>query len=101
MDLAVPVDYWVKLKESEKRDKYVELAWEQKTTLRKCDCDSNFHWYTRNHHQKVGKGTGRFENKKTSEDYPNYNIFNISQNTEKSPGDLRGFTVIQTPVRDH
>ena len=30
MDFAVPADYWVKLKESEKKDKYLDLARELK-----------------------------------------------------------------------
>ena len=33
MDFAVPVDHWVKLKQSENRDKYLDLAREQKKTL--------------------------------------------------------------------
>ena len=32
----------------------------------------------------------------TSEDQPGNSIINIGQNTEKSPGDLRRLTVIQT-----
>ena len=40
-------------------------------------------------------------NKRTSGDHPNYNIINISQNTEKSPGDLKRLAVTQTPVRNH
>ena len=36
-----------------------------------------------------------------SGDYPNYCIIEIGQNTEKNPGDLRRFTVTQTPVRNH
>ena len=30
MDFAVPVDHRVKLRESEKKDKYLDLAWELK-----------------------------------------------------------------------
>ena len=30
MDFAVPADHWIKLKESEKKDKYLDLAWELK-----------------------------------------------------------------------
>ena len=37
----------------------------------------------------------------TGGDYPNYNIIEINQNTEKSPGDLRGLAITQTPVKDH
>ena len=41
----------------------------------------------------LGKGAGRVENQRT-------NIVKISQNTEKSPGDLRRLVVIQTLVKD-
>ena len=54
------------------------------------DCDTNC----------IGKGTGRIENKTTSENHPNYSIIKISQNTEKSTGDLRILSVTQTPVRN-
>ena len=33
LDFAIPVDYWVKLKESEKRDKYQDFAKELKKTM--------------------------------------------------------------------
>ena len=32
---------------------------------------------------------------------PNSSIVEISQNTEKSPGDVRRLAVTQTPVKDH
>ena len=37
-------------------------------------------------HQRTGKGTG---SKRMSGDRRDYNIINIDENTEKSPGDLR------------
>ena len=30
MDFAIPPDYWVKIKENEKINKYSDLAWEMK-----------------------------------------------------------------------
>ena len=36
-----------------------------------------------------------------SGDHPNYRIIGNSQNTEKSPGDLRRLAVTQTPVKNH
>ena len=36
-----------------------------------------------------GTGTGGLGNSGTNGDHPNYYIFEIDQNTEKSPGDLR------------
>ena len=38
---------------------------------------------------------------KTKRGYPNYSIVDISQNTEKSPGDLRRHAVTQTSVKDY
>ena len=52
-------------------------------------------WYS---HQRIIKRTGGHD--RTSEDYPNYSIVKIGQNTEKSPGDLRRLAVSQTPVKD-
>ena len=47
------------------------------------------------------KGTGGFGGWRLSGDHPNYNIIENSQNTEKSPGDLRRFAVTQTPMKNH
>ena len=45
-------------------------------------------WYN---YQRIGNGTGRLGNKKKSGDHQNYCI--ISQNTEKSPGNMRRLAV--------
>ena len=42
--------------------------------------------------------TGGLRNKRISGDHPNNSIVEISQNTEKSPGDLRKLVVTQTRV---
>ena len=47
------------------------------------------------------KGTGRLGGWKVSGDHPNDSIIGNSQNTERSPGNLRKLTVTQTPVKDH
>ena len=52
-------------------------------------------------HQRITKGTGGLEGRRTSGDHPNYNIIENSQNTEKSPGDLRRLAITQTPVKYH
>ena len=49
--------------------------------------------------ERLGKGTGKVENRRTNRDHPNHSITKIGQNTEKSPGDLRGL-ITQTPVVD-
>ena len=98
MDFAVPADHRVKLKENEKRDKYLDLARELKKTMEyESDGDANCKWCARYCHQRIYTGTGERKNKRTSGDYPNYSIIKIVQNTEKSPGDLRRFAVTQDP----
>ena len=61
------------------------------------NCDRYF-WYS---NYRITKGTGGLGSWRTSGDHPNYTIIENSQNTEKSPGDLRRLAVTQTPVKDH
>ena len=74
MDFAVPADHRIKLKESEKKDKYLDL---------------------------FIKGTGGLGKKRTGGDHSNYNIFENGPNTEKCPGDIRKIAVTQIPEKDH
>ena len=67
----------------------------------KSDGDTSCNWYTRYSHQRIGTETKRFENKRTSGDHLNNSIVQISQNTKKSPRDLRRLIVTQTPVENH
>ena len=67
MDVAVPTHNRVKLKESEKRDKYLDLAREIKKTMK----------------------------------HKSYGDTNCNLRAKYSPGDLRGLSVSQTPVRIH
>ena len=53
------------------------------------DGDTICNWRTQYSHQRIGKGTGRLGNKRTSRDHPDNSIVKIRQDTEKSPGDLR------------
>ena len=92
MDFAVPADHWVKLKESEKKDKFLDLArelkkpWNMKVTCIPIIIDSL---------GTVTKGLiqGLKDLEITSGDNPNYCIAEIGQNTEKSIGDLRSLAV--------
>ena len=87
-------DYSVKLKESEKRDKYKDLARELKKTLEhENDGNSNCNWNTKHGHQRIGTGTGGLGNRSTSRDLPGFSIVKIGENTKKSPGDLRRHAV--------
>ena len=49
----------------------------------------------------INKGTGGHGSWNTSGDHPNYRIIENSQNTERSPGDLRRLAATQTRVKDH
>ena len=102
MDFAVLDDHRVKLKESEKKDKYLDLTRERKKTVEhESDVYTNCIWCSWYSHQRIYKGTGGLGNKRMSGDHPNYCIIEIGQNSKKSPGDLRRFVVTQTPVKDH
>ena len=92
----------VKLKDSEKNDKFQELAIELKKTVEhERDGYTNCRWCSWYSHQRIGKMTRGLGNKRKSGDNPNYSIVEIGQTTEESPGDLRRLVVTQTPVKDH
>ena len=96
---AVLVDHRIKLKEYEKRDKYLNFARELKKAVEyESDDYTNCNWWSWYTHQRIGIRTGWLGNNGTDGDCPNYGMVEIGQNTEKSPGDLRRLAVTQTPV---
>ena len=100
MHFAVPTNQRVILKESEKRDKYLDLARElkkknKKTMEHEGDGDTNCNWCTWNNPQKIGKGTRRLRSQRRRRDHPDYSII---KNTEKCPWRLE---VTQTPIKNH
>ena len=98
VDFAVPAVHWVKLKESEKKDKYLDLArefkklWNMKVTVILTVIGA-----LGTVSKRLVNGLAQLEIR----DHPNYCSVEVGQNTEKSPGDLRRYAVIQTPVRNH
>ena len=96
VDFTVPADRRVKFKECEKRDKYLDLArklkkpWNMKVTNIQIIIGA-FGTVTK----RTGKRTGGLGNNGTSGDCSMYNIVEIGQNTEKSPGDLRRFLLLK------
>ena len=102
MDFAVPADHRIKLKECEKKDKYLDFArelkklWNMQVTIIRIVIGA-FGTVTK----RIIKGTGGIEGWGMSGNHPNDSIIENGQNTEKSPGDLRRFAVTQTPVKDH
>ena len=101
MDFVFLADDREKLKERENRDKFLDLARELKRTMEhEGDGNTSGNWGALNNPKRIGRGTGRLGNKRTSGNHPDYRIIDIGQNTEKSPSDLRRL-VTQTPVKDH
>ena len=101
MKFAVPADHRVKLKKSEKKDMYLDLARELKKIVEhESDVHTNCNWCSWYSHQRFNKGTGGLGNEWTSGYHPNYCNIGMGQNTEKSLGNLREIAVTQTPVKD-
>ena len=105
VNFCVPADYGIRFKESEKKDKYLDLAkklkknqklWNMKVTRIPIEIGA-FGTVTK----ILVPRTGGFGNKRTNGDHPNNSIIEIGQNTEKSPGDLKRLVVTQTSVRNH
>ena len=78
VDLAVLADQREKLKESENKDEYLNLARELKETMEhESDSDINFNWCTWNNPQRIDKGSEILGNKRTSKNYLNYRLIKI------------------------
>ena len=90
------------MKESEKKDKYLDLArelkklWNMKVTIVPIVIGA-LGTITKGFIKRPG-GLGSWQ---TGRDYPNDSIAKNGQNTETSPGDLRRLAVTQTPVKNH
>ena len=101
VNFAVPADNRIKLKECEKKDKYLDLArelkklWNMPVTIIPIVIGA-FGTVTKRLLKTRGLGGWR-----TSGDHPNDSIVENCQNTKKSPGDLRRFAVTQTSVKNH
>ena len=98
VNFAVPVDSRIKLKECEKKDKYLDLArelkklWNMKVTIIPIMIGA---------FGTVPKGLLKGLEDLKDGDHRNYSIVENGQNTENSPGDLRRLAVTQTPVKYH
>ena len=102
MDLAVPADYRVKIKESEKIDKYLDLSrelrkqWKLRVTLIPIVIGGR--WTVS---KSFERGLAELKIRGRIGDNPNYCIVSVSQNTEKSPGDQKRLAITQDPVKYH
>ena len=99
VDFIVQADEKIRLKESKKRNKYIDLVkkpkklWGMKVSMISVVIRAF------SSHQRIDTGTWGLGNKRTSGYYPNYHIIKIGQNNENIPGDLRRHFVAQTPVK--
>ena len=74
-------------------DKYLDLARELKKTMEyESDNYTYCNWCSWYSHQRIGTRTGGLGNSRISGDHSNYCIIEISQNTEKSPGETWGLS---------
>ena len=72
MDFAVPANHRIKLKKSEKRDEYLDLARELKKTIEhEGDNYTNRDWCFWSSFQRIIKGAGGLGGRRTSGDHPN------------------------------
>ena len=75
VDFAVPTDHRIKLKEWEKRDKYLDLARELKKTMEQDgDNYTNCDWCFWHGNKRIIKGPERFGSWRPSGDHPNNSI---------------------------
>ena len=95
VDFAVTADHRIKLKECEKKNKYLDLArklkklWNMQGTIIPIVISA------------FGTVTGGLGSWRTSGDHSNFCIIENGHNTGKSHGDLRRLAVTQTPVENH
>ena len=74
VNFAALADHWVKTKENEKRDKYLDLTRElkKKAIEHKGDCYTNCNLCAYNDPWRFDKRAGRVGNRKMSREHPNY-----------------------------
>ena len=91
MDFALPVDYRMKIKETEKIIKcFKSCKRADKAVKYKDDDDTNDRWRIRNNPKGLGKLNGGTGNPIQNRDDSN-NFFKIGQNTQKTWGELLPF----------
>ena len=99
---AVAADHRIKLKESKKRDKYLDLARELKKRWNiKMKVIPMVICRLGTVRKGIDTGTGRLGYKRTNGDYLNLSIVEIGQKAKRSPGDLKWLAVTRTPEENH
>ena len=85
-----------------RKERQVFGPWQrtEKTAEHEDNGDTNCNWCTRNGSKRLVRKTGGIRHQRKIRNHPDYCIIEISQNTAKSPRDLRKLTVTQTPAKD-
>ena len=99
--MTVAADCRVKIKESEKINKYLDLAREFFFLMEyEGDSDTNCGWCTWNSPLWLGKNIVITGNQRNNQENPDHSIIKIDLNTQKNPGDLRRLAGTRTPVKN-
>ena len=101
MEIGIPADKRIKIKEREKIGKYLDLTRELKKTWNFGVIVIPIIVGVLETVSKGSKKTGGTINQSKNRDHFKYSIVKISLNTEKCPGDLEGLAVTQIHVKDH
>ena len=96
--IIIPADHRKKLKECEKKDKYLDLARELKKLW---NLQVTIISIVIGVFGRITKGTEGLGSWQPSGDHPNNSIIENGQNTKKSSGYLRRFAVTPTPVKNN
>ena len=90
-----------KIKENEKRDKYLDPARELNNAMEhEGDGGTNCNWCAWNDLQKLSKSDEIIGNRRTSQDHPNYSFAKIDQNTVlMNLGDLLSLGLPRTTIK--
>ncbi len=102
MDFAVPADHRIKLKECEKKNKYLDLA--RELTKKKWNVHVTIMPIVIGVFETVTKGLVKgLENLEVSGRVETFHTTSLLRKAriQKSPEDLGIFAVTQTPVKDH
>ena len=99
VEFAVQADHRVKLRENNKRDKYLDLDRELKKTVEnERDGDINYNWCTRYSQQRIDTETRELGKKRMRENHPNNSLIEIGQGGPGSDGDEGVLYIPQSPA---
>ena len=80
VDFVVSADYWMKTKESDNLEKYVDLAWEPKIVEYESDDDSICIWYDGNVPWRLTERFRELDTRRRIKNYADKNILKLCWN---------------------